>query len=117
MESTIQQTSSYETCDAFERAKQRTADGVPTVVTNDKGEPHLRRVPLFSSWPRGKGGLVGVEKKAVVVNRKLSDKKAAAIRVAYGKGDRVTQHRLADEYGVSLTLINAVVNGRRWVAA
>jgi hypothetical protein len=116
MESMIHQASPYER--AFERAKQRTAAGVPTIVTNDKGEPHLRRVPLFSSWPRGKGGcLVGVAKKAVVVNRKLSDEKARAIRAAYGRGDRITQERLADAYGVSLTLINGVVNRRRWVPA
>lgn len=98
---------------ALRRAQARTEAGTPTVVTNDRGRPHLRRVPLLSPWPRGKGGrLIGDEKKAVVVNRKLSDALAAEIRGAHSHG--ALQVNLAVRYGVSTTLINGVVHRRRW---
>src|SRR5262245_21765397 len=56
MESVIQRASSYER--AFERAKQRTADGVPTVPQSVYGGKYwnTRQVPFACDWPRGKDG-------------------------------------------------------------
>jgi hypothetical protein len=100
---------------AFKRAKRKTANGAPTIVTNDRGAPHLRRVPLVSSWPRGLGGRhCGLERRATVANVKLSEEKAAEIRAAYGTGRGVTQAKLAEQYGVSTAWVCMVIRGRRW---
>lgn len=49
-------------------------------------------------------------------NAKLDWNKVAQIRSAYEAGT-VSQQNLADTFGVSVMLVNGIVNGSRWVAS
>ena len=101
---------------AAQRAKDRTAAGVPTIVTTDRGVPHLRQVPSASSWPRGKGGnLIGREKRDVYERhpRKLTEALAFEIRATYKRGVH-SLREVAEWYGVSIMCVQMIVTGKRW---
>jgi DNA invertase Pin-like site-specific DNA recombinase len=107
---------------AFERAKQRTSDGIPSTPTRDKhslGGWDVRRVPLYSAFPRYSNRLRGAEwrRARMVIARNLSERVAEEqvreIREMYSRG-MGTQKEIGECYGISHVTVHSIVTRKTW---
>jgi hypothetical protein len=91
---------------AFERAKERTAAGVPSIPCVNGGGWRTKRVNIVS-WLRGRHGrhLRGEQ----VATAKLTEEAVRGIRASGASMDD-----LARQYGVSDTTIRRVVTREYW---
>jgi hypothetical protein len=107
---------------AVERAKARTADGIPSVPAPAKHELGgwcVDRVPLYSAFPRYTNRLRGAEwrRARMVIARNLSERvteeQVREIREMYSRG-MGTQKEIGECYGVSPTTVHSIVTRKTW---
>ena len=107
---------------AVERAKQRTADGIPSVPAPEKsrlGGWGVDRVPLYSAFPRYTHRPRGAEwrRARMVIAQNLSERvteeQVREIREMYSRG-MGTQKEIGECYGISAVTVHSIVTRKTW---